>query len=110
MMKQIYLIELGGEKERYEMESLELNNIDDALEWIQGNMESDSEYFNVDIKSDIYVQKHFHNKAIVYINAETIVTAEMSDSKIYSVETIIESNLSVVSRIIAKGELKEVSE
>ena len=109
-MKKIYLIELGGEKERYEMESLELNSIDDALEWIQGNMESDSEYFNVDIKSDIYVQKHFHNKAIVYINAETIVTTEMSDSKIYSVETIIESNLSVVSRIIAKGELKEVSE
>lgn len=109
-MQKVYLIALGGEKERYEMESLELNSIDDALEWIQGNMESDSEYFNVDIKSDIYVQKHFHNKAIVYINAETIVTAEMSDSKIYSVETIIESNLSVVSRIVAKGEIKEVSE
>lgn len=109
-MKKVYIIELGGEKELNEMNALELKTIDDALEWIQENMESDAEYFNVDIKSDIYIQKHFHNKAIVNINAETIVTEEMFESDIYDVDTIIESNLSIVSRIVAKGKLKEVSE
>lgn len=117
-MKQVYLIELGGEKERYEMDALELNNIDDALVWIQGSMESDSEYFNVPINCTIFLQKYaqyetmrdFYSKALVYIEAETIVTNEMIHSEVYDVRTIIEDNLSVVSKIIAKGELKEVSE
>ena len=101
-MKACYLIELGGEKEVHEMKALELETMSDALEWIGCNMESDSDYFNIDIKYDIYVQKHFHNKAIIYIDVETIVTPEMFDSEIYSVETIIESNLSIVSKIMKK--------
>ena len=35
-MKKVYLIELGGEKEMYEMDALELETIDSALVWIKG--------------------------------------------------------------------------
>ena len=117
-MKKVYLIELGGEKEMYEMDALELETIDSALVWIKGAMESDAEYYNIDIKCSIYIQKYeqydtirdFDAKALVYIDAESIVTEEMFESQVYSVDTIIESNLSVVSKIVAKGELKEVSD
>lgn len=116
-MKKVYLIELGGEKEMYEMDALELEDIGDALVWIKNAMESDAEYYNIDIKCSIYIQKYeqyntvrdFDAKALVYINAETIVTEEMFASQIYSVDTIVKSNLSIVSKIVAKGELKEVS-
>ena len=117
-MKKVYLIELGGEKEMYEMDALELETIDSALVWIQGAMESDSEYYNIKINCSIYVQKYeqydtvrdFDAKALVYIDAESIVTEEMFASQIYSVDTIIESNLSIVSKIVAKGEITEVSD
>ena len=110
-MRKIYLIELGGKKEMDEMDALELKTIDDALDWIQNSMESDSEYFNVPINCTIYEKRNAstdrHYKALVYIEAETIVTAEMFESEVYSVETIIETNLSVVSKIINKGEMNE---
>lgn len=117
-MKRCYIIELGGEKEMHEMDALELENIDSALLWIQGSMDSDAEYFNIDINCSIYTQKYeqyetvrdFYSKALVYIDADSIVTEEMFASDIYSVDTIIESNLSVVSRIINKGEMTDVSD
>ena len=118
-MKKVYLIELGGEKEMYEMDALELPyTIDSAIDWIQSNMEDDSRYFNINIKCTMYSDydkndnslKHQYCDVLVYIDAESIVTEEMFESQIYSVDTIIESNLSVVSKIIAKGEMTEVSD
>ena len=93
-MKRVYLIELGGEKEMYEMDALELKNIDDALVWIQGSMKSDSEYFNVPINCAIFLQKYtqyetmrdFCGKAFVYVEAETIVTDEMFKVKFMMLE------------------------
>ena len=118
-MKKVYLIELGGKKEMYEMDSLELpHTIDSAIDWIQGNMEDDSQYFNINIKCTMYSDydkddnnlKHQYCNVLVYIEADSIVTEEMFASQKYSVETIIENNLSVISKIIAKGEITEVSD
>lgn len=118
-MIKTYLIEFGGKKELNEMDALELSpTIDSAIDWIQGNMKSDSEYYNCHINCTIYANYNAnsnnlttqHCDALVYIDADSIVTEEMFESDIYSIDTIIESNLSVVSRIIAKGKLKEVSE
>lgn len=109
-MRKIYLIEFGGKKEMDEMDALELKTIDDALDWIQNSMESDSEYFNVPIDCTIYEKRNAstdrHCEALVYIEGETIVTPEMFESGVYSIETVIETNLSVVSKIINKGEMK----
>lgn len=120
MDKTYYIIELGGEKEVWEMESLELKNMDDALHWIKDSMKDDSEYFNVNIECDIYPIEFeeyedsktdykalnkvidFKGKALVYIKSEDIVTDEMKASDIYDVDTIIESNLSIVSKIITR--------
>lgn len=116
MMKQAYLIEFGGKKEKYEMDALELpHTMDSAVNWIQGSMESDSEYFNCYIDCSIIYEDGNdlttqHCNALVYIDADDTFTEEMSASDVSNVEDIIEDNLSVVSKIIAKGELKEVSE
>ena len=99
-MKYYYIIEFGGEKEIHEMKALELNNINDAIDEIQGSMESDEEYFHISIKCDINLFKH--NQALVYVEYESIVTYEMIESEVYSIKDIIESNLSIVSKIIAR--------
>ena len=117
-MKKCYLIELGGEKEIHEMKALELDNINEAIDWIKDSMASDEDYFNIDIDCKIQLMEYtqfsteldFYAQAFVYIDAETIVTEEMFTSQVYSVDTIIKSNLSIVSKIVAKGELKEVSD
>lgn len=115
-MMKVYIIKLGGEKELNEMDALELSHTtDSAVNWIQDSMESDSEYFNCNIDctiiytddNDLTTQ---HCNALVYIDADDTFTEEMSASDVNNVEDIIEGNLSVVSKIIAKGELKEVSE
>ena len=120
MDKTYYIIELGGEKEVWEMESLELKNMNDALHWIKGSMKDDSEYFNVNIECNIYPIEFeeyedsktdykalnkiidFKGKALVYIKSEDIVTDEMKASDIYDVDTIIENNLSIVSKITTR--------
>lgn len=118
-MKRVYIIELGGEKEVNEMDALEMTTtIDNAIEWIQDTMKSDAEYFNCRINCTIYIDydkddnslTNQYCDALVYIDADRIVTEEMFASDIYDVETIIESNLSIISKIVAKGEIKEVSE
>ena len=50
-MKRAYIIEFGGEKEVDEMNALELNNIDSATLWIRDSMQSDEEYFNIELVS-----------------------------------------------------------
>lgn len=115
-MKRVYLIEFGGEKEVNEMLALELFNIDSAILWIKDAMESDEEYYHTHISCDIYIQQYdqygsdlnFNCQALVYINANDTVNDEMLASDISNVDTIIESNLSIVSRITCK--MIEVSE
>ncbi len=99
-MKKYFIIEFGGKKELHEMTALELVSIQDAIDWIQGSMDSDEEYFNIDIKCEINLFKP--NQALVCVNYETIVTQEMFQSEVYSVEDIITGNLSVVSKIITR--------
>ena len=57
-MKRVYVIEFGGEKEVDEMNALELNNIDSAILWIHDSMQSDEEYFNIDINYQLYLSKY----------------------------------------------------
>ena len=117
-MKRCYIIEMGGDKEVDEMLALELTDVDMARSWIQGSMKSDSEYYNCDINCLIIDLKYeqydsttnFYYKGLVYVEAKDIVNEEMSASDIDNVDTIIESNLSVVSKIVSQGKLKEVSE
>lgn len=97
MQEKFYIIEFGGEKELHEMNALELVSVKDAIDWIQGSMESDEEYFNINIKCNINLFNH--NQALVCVKYESIVTHEMMESEIYSVEDIITSNLSIVSKI-----------
>lgn len=109
-MKKYYIIEFGGEKEINEMQALELENFDQAIIWILDSMESDEEYFDIDIYCDIKILKYeeyeskldFYAKALVCTEYETIVTEEMMQSKIYSVEDIIKTNLSIISKITTK--------
>ena len=106
-MKKYFVIELGGEKEINEMEALELNNIDEAIDWIKDSMASDEDYFNIDIDCEIQLMHYtqfgteldFYAQAFVSVNYETIVTDEMIQSEVYSVEDIITSNLDIVSKI-----------
>lgn len=46
-MRFVYIIELGDEKSRYEMKSLELETIDDVKWWIDGSIEADADYYNI---------------------------------------------------------------
>lgn len=108
-MKRYYIIEIGKtEKELNEMDALELENIEQAIEWIQGAMESDAEYFNVSIRCNIEIlvdynsDLDFYSKALVSVVFETIVTQEMMESEIYYVEDIITDNLTVISTIEKK--------
>ena len=108
-MKKYFIIELdmSNEKQLNEMDALELDNIQDAIEWIKGSIESDEEYFNINIDCDINIFKYtqfgseldFSAQALVSVEYETIITAEMMASQIYSVEDIIKRNLSVISEI-----------
>lgn len=116
-MKKYYIIEFPmEEKELNEMDALELDNIDQAIDWIQGSMDSDEEYFNIHLNCNIDILKYeqygsdldFYCKALVSVDFDSIVTEEMFASNVYSAETIIEENLSVISRITHK--LIEVSE
>lgn len=105
-MKRCYIIELGGEKEMYEMESLELDNIDSAILWIIDAMKDDSEYYNCKIKCQLYNQKYeqydterdFFCQVLVYIDADDKIG---TNDKV-NIEDIIESNLSIVSKITCK--------
>lgn len=96
-MKKYFIIEFGGEKEVNEMKALELDNVTEAINWIKDSMECDEEYFNIDINCDIIMM--YNAQAFVSVEYETIVTEEMFASDIYSVEDIITSNLSIVSKI-----------
>lgn len=105
-MKKYYIIEIGKtEKELNEMDALELESIEQAIEWIQGSMESDAEYFNVSIRCNIEILVNydsdldFYSKALVSVDFETIVTQEMIESEVYYVEDIITDNLTVISTI-----------
>ena len=105
-MKKYYIIEIGKtEKELDEMDALELENIEQAIEWIQGSMESDAEYFNIGIKCNIEIlvdydsDLDFYSKALVSVDFETIVTQEMIESEVYYAEDIITDNLTVISTI-----------
>ena len=109
-MKRAYIIEFGGEKEVDEMNALELNNIDSATLWILDSMQSDEEYFNIDINYQFYLLKYeqydsetnFYAKALIYVEYEEKTTEEMLQSDCTSVQQIIESNLSIVSKIITR--------
>ena len=109
-MKRCYIIEMGGDKEVDEMLALELEDVDDARSWILGAMESDSEYFNCDIDCSIIDLKYeqydsttnFHYKGLVYIEADDEIGIEVKDDECSDVETIIETNLSIVSKIVTK--------
>lgn len=108
-MKKYFIIELdmSNEDQLNEMDALELDNIDQAITWIQGSMESDEEYFNININCDIKILEYkqygseldFYAQALVCVEYETIVTNEMFQSQIYTVEDIITRNLSVISKI-----------
>lgn len=101
-MQRAYLIKFGGEKETHEMNALELNGINDAIDWIKGTMESDSEYFNCNIECNIYIQDVENCKALVYINADDKIGIKVGDDECSDIETIIETNLSIISKIIHK--------
>ena len=109
-MKKYFIIELGGEKETEEMKALELEDIHQAIEWIENSIEDDAEYFEVNINYDINIIKYefcgsdldFYTQALVCVEYETIVTEEMFASDVYSVEDIIKSDLSIVSKIKAR--------
>lgn len=109
-MKRAYVIEFGGEKEVDEMNALELNNIDSAILWISSSMQSDEEYFNIYIDYQLYLLKYkqydsetnFYAKALVYVEYEEGTTKEMLQSNCTSVQQIIESNLSIVSKITTR--------
>lgn len=108
--KEYYIIELGGAKEVNEMSALELNNVDQAIAWIQGSMESDAEYYDININCNIETLKYeqyddemdFYCKALVTIEYDSVVTHEMMESDIFTPNIIITSNLSIVSQIITK--------
>ena len=109
-MKRAYVIEFGGDKEVDEMNALELNNIDSAILWIRDSMQSDEEYFNIDINYQLYLSKYeqydnetnFYGKALIYVEYEEKTTEEMLQSDCTSVQQIIESNLSIVSKITTR--------
>lgn len=107
-MQNAYILEFGGKKEVYEMKSLELDNIDNAISWIKETMRSDEEYFHKKIDCNIFILKYeeyddiFYCKAIAYINTDSTITNEMIQSDIKSIETIIETNLSIISKITCK--------
>lgn len=111
MKKQrFYIIEFGGKEQIHEMEALEQNNLKDAIEWIEGIIESDEDYFNIDIKYNIEIITYkqynsdldFYAKAFVSTEYETIVTNEMIESEVFDIKDIIEGDLSVVSKIKLK--------
>ena len=105
-----YIIELGGAKEIYEMKALELNNIKEAIEWIEEAIKSDEDYFNINIKYNIEIiqykeyetELNFYAKALVFVEYDSIVTYEMIDSEIFDIKDMIESNLNIISKIKLK--------
>ena len=109
-MKEYFVIEFGGEKEINEMEALELDNINEAIKWIKGSMESDEEYYNINIDCEIQLMHYtqfgteldFYAQAFVSVEYDDILNQEMKNSDIYSVQDIIESNLSIVSKITTR--------
>ena len=104
--EEYYIIEFNGEKEQNEMDALELQTIEQAIEWIEGAMESDAMYFNINIDCDIGIikNKRYDNEkycqALAHIKYDHIVTDDMMDSDIYAPDIIIRSNLSIVSKIV----------
>ena len=106
-MKKYFIIEFGGEKEINEMEALELDNINEAIDWIKDSMASDEDYFDIDIDCEIQLMHYtqfgteldFYAQAFVSVDYQNIATHEMVDSEMYSVEDIIKRNLSIVSKI-----------
>ena len=113
MKKQkFYIIEfdMSNEKQLNEMDALELENFQQGIEWIQGIIESDNEYFNIDIDYNIEIIKYkqygsdldFYAKAFVSVEYDSIVTYEMIDSEVFDIKDIIEDNLSVISEIKLK--------
>lgn len=116
-MRRCYIIELGGEKELNEMDALELQpTIDDAIDWIQNNMESDSEYYNININCTIYIDydkddndlTNQYCDALVYINTDDKIGIQVRKDECSDIETIIETNLSIISKITHK--MTEVSD
>lgn len=109
-MQRCYLIELGGEKEIEEMIALELGNIDSAMLWIVDNMNSDAEYFNCNIQCRCYLQHYeqynnelnFYAKCLIYISADDKIGIKVNKDECSDVESIIESNLSIISKITTK--------
>ena len=108
--ERFYVIELGGKKEINEMKALELKNINQAIIWIEDSIESDKEYFNIDIDFNIKIIDYefcgndldFYCQAFVSTKYNSIVTYEMIDSEVFDIKDIIESNLSIISKIKLK--------
>ena len=109
-MKRCYIIEMGGEKEVDEMLALELTDIDMARNWIQDSMKSDADYFNCNINCLIVDLKYtqydsttnFYYKGLVYIDADNNVNIPTNKDECSNVEDIIETNLSIISKITHK--------
>lgn len=111
-MKRCYIIEFGGEKEVNEMKALEIgfDDINDAFDYIIETMDSDGEYFNCNIECTIYLldiallySSHNHYcKALVYVDADDEIGIQVREDECSDIETIIETNLSIISKITHK--------
>lgn len=94
MNQYCYLIELGGDKEINEMDALELTSYKDALTWIQSSIESDAEYYDINVVVSIHTIKYVEYSSSMDFYALTFVYCEC-DKK-----DVVEDNLDVISKIV----------
>ena len=107
-----YILEFGGNKELNEMSALELNNYDDACDWIISSLNCDSDYYktNIDIPHIVTLEyyndndnsKNFHAQTMFIIETNNKIRTNIKKDEYYNIVDIIESSLTVVSKIIDK--------
>ena len=112
-----YIIKFGEIEQVDEMLALELTTYYEAREWIIESLHCDAEYYNAKIKvkgfEDLYYEEYEGESidltatAILIIEADDVVGIDTAEDEISDMVEIIESSLSVVSKIIMSGQLEE---
>lgn len=107
-MECVYIldVDLNSKKVVNEMEALELENINDIIQWIVGNLDCDSDYYQTFIAYNINRIPRGRNKndlLTLYVN--TIVDTVKNGDVELEMKYIIESDFGIICNILSKTDI-----